>query len=204
MWRAVRNDPPALRRTRGLEAFAPFEVFVADFGNHRVQVFDREGAFLRSWGEFGAEPGQFNNPIGLQLGPAGNVRVVDSGSERVQVFSQQGELLLVFADVGVGPQIISLNAAGEFYVSSPCAEGRVRRFSPEGELLGYVGDSVSGLDLLAMTNAERLRVSELSPLTGPHGTSTDAAGSAYSPSSGRSRRSIPRSPRCPPRRRGAT
>ena len=38
---------------------------------------------------------------------------------------------------------------------------------------------MSGLDLLALTNAERLRVRKLSPLTGPHGTSTDAAGAVY-------------------------
>ena len=103
----------------GIAVSEAFEVFVADFGNNRVQVFDREGAFLRGWGELGAEPGQLINPIGLQLGPAGDVWVVDAVNERVQVFSQQGELLRVFDEVGPGPQIVSLNAAGEFYVSSP-------------------------------------------------------------------------------------
>ena len=173
------SDPGQFRSAMGIAVSAAFEVFVADFGNHRVQVFDREGAFLRSWGGLGAEPGQLNNPIGLQLGPQGNVWVVDSGNERVQVFTQQGELVRGFEDVGPGPQIVSLNAAGEFYVSSPWAEGRIRRFSPDGELLGHVGSSVTSEELAQMTNEEAARVTEWLTLTGPHGTATHPSGAVY-------------------------
>ena len=179
LWGSSGSDPGQFRSAMGIAVSAAFEVFVADFGNHRVQVFDREGTLLRSWGGFGSEPGQFNNPIGLQLGPAGDVWVVDSANERVQVFTQQGELLRVFDDVGPGPQIISLNAAGEFYVSSPWAEGRIRWFSPDGELLGYVGDSVTSEEIAAMTNEEALHVTELSTLAGPHGTATHSSGAVY-------------------------
>ena len=152
LWDSSGSEPGQFRSAMGIAVSAAFEVFVADFGNHRVQVFDREGPFLRSWGGFGAEPGQLDNPIGLQLGPAGGVWVIDSANERLQVFTQQGELLRVFDDVGPGPQIVSLNAAGEFYVSSPWAQGRIRRFSPDGELLGYLGHSVTLEELAAMTN----------------------------------------------------
>jgi len=53
-------------------------------------------------------------------------------------------LVRIFDDAGPGPQIISLNGAGDFYVSSPWADGRVRHFSPDGELLGFVGEGLSG------------------------------------------------------------
>ena len=36
-------------------------IYVADSGNHRIQVFDRDGTFVRGWGGFGAAPGQFND-----------------------------------------------------------------------------------------------------------------------------------------------
>lgn len=39
-------------------------IYVADSGNHRIQVFDRDGTFVRGWGGFGAAPGQFNEPCG--------------------------------------------------------------------------------------------------------------------------------------------
>ncbi len=179
LWGNPGSEPGQFFSAMGIAVSDAFEVFVADYGNHRLQVFDREGEFLRSWGEFGTAPGQFNNPIGVQIGPAGAVWVVDSANQRIQVFSQQGELLRVFDDVGPGPQIISLNAAGQFYVSSPWAEGRVRVFSPDGELVGYLGDSVSGAELAQMTTAERSRLAELSLLSGPHGTATDPSGAVY-------------------------
>jgi len=173
------GEPGQFRSAMGIAVSDAFEVFVADFGNHRVQVFDRDGAFLRSWGGPRSGPDQLNNPIGLQIGPQGNVWVVDSGNERVQVFTQQGELVRGFADVGPGPQIVSLNAAGDFYVSSPWAEGRIRRFSPDGDLLGHVGSSVTNEELARMTTEEAASVAEWSTLAGPHGTATHPSGTVY-------------------------
>jgi len=120
-------------------------------------VFDTEGAFLREWGQPGSSPGDFENPIGLQLDPTGNVWVVDSGNERIQVFSQDGILLRVFDDVGNGPEILSINAAGEFYVSSPWIDSQVRHFSPDGQLIGTIGEGLGG----------------------PHGTATGESGVLY-------------------------
>lgn len=151
------SDPGLFRSAMGIAVSDKPEVFVADFGNQRIQVFDGDGGFLREWGRPGSSPGDFNNPIGLQIGPSGNVWVVDSGNERVQVFSQDGEFLRVFEDVGPGPEIISLNDAGEFYVSSPWADSQVRHFTPAGELIGFVADGLSG----------------------PHGTATGRSGRLY-------------------------
>ena len=109
--------------------------------------FAVDGSFRSSFGEFGGEPGQFNNPIGLQIGSAGNVWVVDSANKRVQVLGQDGELERVFEDVGPGPQVLSVNAASEFYVASPWAESRVRHFDAEGNLLRTVGLSVTDTEL---------------------------------------------------------
>lgn len=156
-WGGLGSEPGRFLSAMGIAVSDANEVFVADFGNHRVQVFDADGVFLREWGRLGTAPGEFQSPIGLQIGPSGSVWVVDSGNERVQVFSPAGEFLRVFEDVGPGPQIISLNGAGEFYVSSPWADSQVRHFSGEGELLGFVSDG----------------------LAGPHGTSTGLSGVLY-------------------------
>ena len=173
------EEPGQFRSAVGIAVSDGSEVFVADFGNHRVQVFTTAGGFLRSWGEAGTEPGQFNNPIGLQIGPAGTVWVVDSGNERVQVFGQDGELVRVFDDVGPGPQVLSVNVAGEFYVASPWAEGRIRWFDADGRLLGYLGHSFTGAELDRMSLAERQEAVALPRLQGPHGTATDPTGAVY-------------------------
>lgn len=151
------SEPGRFASAMGIAVSEELELFVADFGNHRVQVFDAEGAFLREWGHQGSAPGEFNNPIGVQIGPTGDVWVVDSGNERVQVFTQDGRLVRVFEYVGPGPEIISLNQAGEFFVSSPWADSQVRHFTPDGELIGLVADGLSG----------------------PHGTATGRSGVLY-------------------------
>jgi DNA-binding beta-propeller fold protein YncE len=65
-------------------------VYVADFQNHRIQVFSREGAFLTAFGSHGSDPGQFNRPTDLDFGPDGRIYVVDSGNDRIQVFASLG------------------------------------------------------------------------------------------------------------------
>jgi len=45
------------------------------------------------WGTVGTEPGQFNHPRGVAVGPDGHVYVVDSDNSRVQVFGPDGAFL---------------------------------------------------------------------------------------------------------------
>ena len=97
------------------------------------------------------------NPIGLQLDPSGDVWVVDSGNERIQVFSHDGDLLRVLDGIGPRPEIVSVNNAGEFYVSTPWSDSQVRHFSTDGRLIGPVG----------------------SGLAAPHGTATGPSGDLY-------------------------
>jgi uncharacterized protein (TIGR03663 family) len=47
----------------------------------------------RAWGQVGTDPGQFNHPRGIAVGPDGNVYVVDSDNYRVQVFGPDGSFL---------------------------------------------------------------------------------------------------------------
>ncbi len=42
---------------------------------HNVSVFDREGNFIRRFGEFGSEPGQLNRPAGLVVDSEDNLIV---------------------------------------------------------------------------------------------------------------------------------
>ncbi len=46
-------------------------VYVADFGNDRVQKFGPDGAFITKWGSEGTGDGQFayQNPTGLAVDP---------------------------------------------------------------------------------------------------------------------------------------
>ena len=51
----------------GVAVTAKDEILVADNQNHRVQVFDSNGTFLRSFGHKGENAGEFNNPTGIAI-----------------------------------------------------------------------------------------------------------------------------------------
>ncbi len=66
-------------------------IYVADFENHRIQVFDAEGRFLTAFGSRGTGAGQLERPTDLDFAADGRIYVVDFGNDRVQVFEALGE-----------------------------------------------------------------------------------------------------------------
>jgi tripartite motif-containing protein 2/3 len=67
-------------------------VAVADYRNHRVQIFDSEGNYKRQFGTEGNEDGQLYGPSGLVSDAHGNLLVVDR-TKRLQVFDPEGKHL---------------------------------------------------------------------------------------------------------------
>jgi DNA-binding beta-propeller fold protein YncE len=77
------------------------EVAVADYGNHRVQIFDSEGKYKRQFGTEGKEAdGQLHCPTGLASDAHGNLLVVDE-TNRLQVFDPEGKHLCTRSDLGL-------------------------------------------------------------------------------------------------------
>lgn len=85
-------------------------LYVADTGNFRVQVFDRDGRFVRSIGKLGSLPGFFARPKGLAVDSENHLYVVDAAFQNVQVFDADGRLLLFFGAGGWGPGLFTLPA----------------------------------------------------------------------------------------------
>lgn len=68
--------------------------FISDgYINSRVAKVDKDGNWLKSWGEPGDQPGQFNVPHSIAVDAAGNVYVADRGNRRIQVFDGDGKFL---------------------------------------------------------------------------------------------------------------
>jgi len=59
----------------------------------RVQVFDQEGGFLRSFGQFGLGDGSLVKPLGLAVANNGHIFLADAYQNVVQVFDRQGTFL---------------------------------------------------------------------------------------------------------------
>lgn len=72
--------------------------------NSRVAKVDKNGNWLRSWGEPGDGPGQFNTPHSIAVDAQDHVYVADRGNRRIQVFDGEGRFLRqITIDVPVDP-----------------------------------------------------------------------------------------------------
>ncbi len=75
------------RVATGVATDAAGRIYVADFQNHRIQVFDRNRELVTVFGQRGGELGAFERPTDLDVGPDGRIYVIDFGNDRVQVFA---------------------------------------------------------------------------------------------------------------------
>jgi len=69
-------------------------LYVVDGGNFRVQVFNQEGDFIKSFGDIGRRGGQFSRPKGIGVDKNGNIYVADTAFGNFQIFNPEGQLLL--------------------------------------------------------------------------------------------------------------
>jgi len=111
------NAPTALTVNRS------GDILVVDTLNHRVQIFNGNGEFLRSFGAAGDAPGYFSRPKAVAVDPDGNIHVVDALFDNVQVFNAEGQLLLAYASPGDLPgqlwlpSAISINRQGRIFIA---------------------------------------------------------------------------------------
>jgi len=59
----------------------------------RILKFDKNGRFIKEWGEIGEAPGQFKTPHALALDSRGRLLVADRGNHRIQIFDQDGNYI---------------------------------------------------------------------------------------------------------------
>jgi DNA-binding beta-propeller fold protein YncE len=69
-------------------------LYVVDGGNFRIQVFQKDGKFVRTFGQVGRHFGQFSRPKGIAADKNGNIYVSDAAFGNFQIFTPEGQLLL--------------------------------------------------------------------------------------------------------------
>ena len=121
-------------------------VYVFNRGAHPMIVFDREGNFLRSWGE-----GLFSRAHGLHLDADDNLYCTDDGDHTVRKCTPDGKVLLIIGIPEKPTPFMSgapfhrcthtaLSPQGEIYVSDGYGNARVHKFTPDGRLIMSWGE----------------------------------------------------------------
>ncbi len=116
-------------------------IFVSDgYGNSRVAKFDKDGNFIKAWGQRGSAPGEFHLPHSLAIDNAGRVYVGDRENKRIQIFDGDGKFLTQWTNVGA-PWAICITPGPHQYLysSDSDATGRIYKLDLEGNVLGYFG-----------------------------------------------------------------
>ncbi len=118
-------------------------LYIADLTD-RVQVFDRDGRFLRSW----RMPDlNVDGPSGITIDDDGRVLIADTHFYRILIYGQDGRILQQIGDGVQGnepgrfgyPTDVAVDRAGNFYVCEYGENDRIQVFDPQGRWLRQWG-----------------------------------------------------------------
>src|SRR5882672_5521059 len=138
--------------------------YISDgYVNSRIAKADKNGVWLKSWGEPGDKPGQFNIPHSIAVDAQNNVYVADRSNRRIQVFDAEGKFLRQItidvpapadarAAIGAKPTANTGTMApgvpwtlcitpgpNQVLYTSDAYPGRIYKLSLDGKVLGMLG-----------------------------------------------------------------
>jgi hypothetical protein len=143
-------------------------IYISDgYINSRVAKADKNGNWLKSWGERGDKPGEFNTPHNIAADAQGNIYVADRFNRRIQVFDGEGKFLRALTiDVPFDPNarpaignkpdpnartgtfapgapwtLCITPGPNQVLFTSDAYPGRLYKLSLDGKLLGVLGES---------------------------------------------------------------
>ena len=107
--------------------------------NSRIMKFDAEGNFIKTWGQRGSGPGEFDVPHALAFDSSGRLFVGDRGNNRVQIFDQDGNFIDQWPQFG-RPSGIFIDDDDLLYVTDSSSSPRNNPGYDEGIRIGSVHD----------------------------------------------------------------
>jgi DNA-binding beta-propeller fold protein YncE len=92
------NDDKKLFLPTNVALDSQGHLYVSDTGAFRVQVYDKDGKFIRTVGRYGDNVGEFSRIKGIAVDRDNLLYAVDAAAQVVQIFDDQGRLLMWFGE----------------------------------------------------------------------------------------------------------
>jgi hypothetical protein len=112
-----------------LPSTRPARSTCADSGNHRVQIYNNQLAYVATLGQTGvsgSDNSHFNNPCDVAVDRNGTIYVADEGNDRIQVFNSNLQYVRTIGGGGTGsdfghfdgwgPHHLAVDSQGRLYV----------------------------------------------------------------------------------------
>ena len=145
--KVIRNHFPLpfkLRKPFGVVVDDEGYLYVSDFENDVIVVFDRKGMLINKIGYKGIGKGAFLGPQYLLFDDNEDLYVVDSGNRRINKYRKNGDILFSFGG-GENKDINLIHPAGMFYYNDKiyvCDKGnnKVIVFDKSGNYISTFGE----------------------------------------------------------------
>ena len=104
-------------------------ILVRDSNDHRVQLFSKQGEYLKQFGRKGNFDHQLQYPHGLSVDSDGNVIVADSSNKVTKMFSPSGQFLRKIGGEGSLKETDHCFQYDNFLIVSNNGENSIKVFS---------------------------------------------------------------------------
>ena len=128
----------------GVAVNARDEIAVTNSLDNRVEIFNKNGNYLRSFGREGHMAGEFKYPRGIAFHNNGNIYVADRNNHRIQIFSGEGQYVSSFGEKGNldsqlnSPLGLSVDSNRNIIVADT-GNKMIKIFSSDGTFLMQIG-----------------------------------------------------------------
>jgi hypothetical protein len=139
-WSSSSFDKPTGVATDGVN------IYVSDFGNHRIQRFDREFNYISSLSTRDTSDisSRFGYPLDIALSEIGDLFILDGENIRVMKFNSQGSFERAFGDINAGKGKLQnpMKLMATNYRIFVGEKNKILVYDYFGNFLGSVGDGI--------------------------------------------------------------
>ncbi len=113
------------------------EMYISDgYGNARVHKYSPDGELIKSWGQPGTGPGEFDLPHCVRVDPRNRLMVADRENNRIQFFTLDGEYIEEWGDL-LQPDTIYIDNDDLVYIAE--LGQRISIMTLDGEVISQWG-----------------------------------------------------------------